>query len=170
MQPQEQVAAGLIEKIDSGLYRLIDVEMSELETIAMVAAAAPKAIVCLLSALRVHDIGTQGPHELWLAVDRKARVPTRLPARARFVRWSGAMLTYGVTVIPILGVPVRITSPARTVVDSFRYRNKIGLDVALDALRDGVRSRRVQVADIDRAAEVCRMRTVMAPYRAALTV
>jgi hypothetical protein len=80
------------------------------------------------------------------------------------------MLTYGVTVIPILGVPVRITSPARTVVDSFRYRNKIGLDVALDALRDGVRSRRVQVADIDRAAEVCRMRTVMAPYRAALTV
>jgi predicted transcriptional regulator of viral defense system len=170
LQLQALVAAGAVEQVDAGLYRLVDVDSSEFETVAMVSAAAPTAIVCLLSALQVHNIGTQAPHEVWLAIDRKARVPRRLPARARFVHWSGVMLTYGVTTTPILGVPVRITSPARTIVDCFRYRNKIGLDVALEALRDGVRTRRVHIADIDRAAEVCRMRTVMAPYLEALTV
>lgn len=166
---QRLVAEGRVEQVAPGLYRLSDVEATELETIAMVASAVPHAIVCLLSALRVHDIGTQSPRQVWLAIDRKARKPRRLPAPARIVRFSGQMLTYGVVTQSMQGVRVRITTPARTVVDCFRYRNKIGLDVAMEALRDAVRSRKAMVSEIDRAAEVCRIRTVIAPYLEALS-
>src|SRR5687768_1179631 len=138
-QIQRLVAQGIAEKAAPGLYRLSDVEATETEAIAMVASAVPQAIVCLLSALRVHDIGTQSPRQVWLAIDRKARKPRRLPAAVRIVRFSGQMLTYGVDTRSMQGVRVRITSPARTVVDCFRYRNKIGIDVAMEALRDAVR-------------------------------
>jgi len=168
-QLQRLVSEGKVEKLGEGLYRLTEVEPTELETIAMVASAAPNAIVCLLTALRVHEIGTQSPHEVWIALDRKGRKPTRVPAKLRIVRFSGAMLTYGVIKRSMLGVPVSITSPARTVVDCFRYRNKVGLDVAMEALRDAVRSRKATVDEISRAAEVCRIRTVMKPYLEALS-
>lgn len=168
-QLQRLVAEGTVEKLGAGVYRLSEVEPNEFETIAMVASSAPNAIVCLLSALRVHEIGTQSPHQVWLAIDRKARIPTRPPAKVRIVRFSGQMLTYGVVTQSIQGVQVRLTNPARTVVDCFRYRNKIGLDVAMEALRDAVRSRKAMVGEIDRAAEVCRIRTVIGPYLAALS-
>jgi len=167
-QLQRLVAEGTVEKLGSGLYRLSEVEPNELETIAMVASAAPNAIVCLLTALRIHGIGTQSPHEVWIALDRKGRKPRRVPARLRIVRFSGAMLTYGVVKRSMLGVPVSITSPARTVVDCFRYRNKVGIDVAMEALRDALRSRITTVDEIVRAAEVCRARTVMRTYLEAL--
>ena len=169
-QLQKMVAEGGAESVGHGLYRLSEPDLGEMETIAMVASAMPQGIVCLLSALRVHEIGTQSPWQVWMAIDRKARKPTRLPSAVQIVRFSGAMLTYGVETTSMLGVPVRITSPARTVVDCFRYRNKIGLDVAMEALREAVRSRRALVSEIDRAAEVCRISTVMAPYLAALSV
>jgi predicted transcriptional regulator of viral defense system len=161
---QRLVAAGMVEKVGPGLYRLAAAEPSEFETFALVASAVPRGIICLLSALAFHGIGTQVPHEVWLGLDRKARRPTRIPAKLRIVRFSGAMLTYGVERRPIAGVPMRITSPARTVVDCFRYRNKIGLDVALEALRDGLRSRTATVDQITRAAEICRVGTVIKPY------
>lgn len=168
-QLQKLVSEGMVEKLGDGLYRLSEVEPTELETIAMVASAAPNAIVCLLTALRVHDIGTQSPHEVWIALDRKGRKPTRVPTKLRIVRFSGAMLTYGVIKRSMLGVPVSITSPARTVVDCFRYRNKVGMDVAMEALRDAVRTRKATVQEISRAADVCRIRTVMGPYLEALS-
>lgn len=168
-QLQRLVAEGRVERVGSGVYRLADVETTEMETIAMVASAVPHAIVCLLSALRIHEIGTQSPHQVWLAIDRKARKPTRLPAKTSIVRFSGQMLTYGVVTQTMQGVRVRMTNPARTVVDCFRYRNKVGLDVAMEALRDAVRSRKAMVSEIDRAAEVCRIRTVIGPYLEALS-
>lgn len=168
-QLQRLVAKGAVEKVGSGVYRRSEVEPNEFETIAMVAAAAPDAIVCLLSALRIHEIGTQSPHQVWLAIDRKARIPRRLPAKVRIVRFSGATLTYGVVTQSMQGVRVRLTNPARTVVDCFRYRHKIGLDVAMEALHDAVRSRKAMVSEIDRAAEVCRIRTVIGPYLEALS-
>lgn len=168
-QLQRFVAEGTVEKLGGGVYRLSEVEPNEFETIAMVATAAPDAIVCLLSALRIHEIGTQSPHEVWIALDRKARKPRRVPTRLRIVRFSGAMLTYGVVRRSMLGVPVSITSPARTVVDCFRYRNKVGIDVAMEALRDAFRSRIATVDQISRAAETCRIRTVIAPYLEALS-
>jgi len=165
---QRLVSAGTVEKVGAGLYRLAAVEASEFETLAMVASAVPDGIICLLSALRLHGIGTQAPHEIWLALDRKARKPKRLPAKVQIVRFSAAMLTYGIETHPILGVPVLVTSPARTIVDCFRYRNKLGLDVALEALRDAIHTRAATIDEIVRAAEVCRARTVMKPYLEAL--
>jgi len=167
-QLQRLVAEGTVEKLGHGLYRLSEVEPNELETIALVASAAPNAIICLLTALRVHGIGTQSPHEVWIALDRKARKPQRIPTSLRIVRFSGAMLTYGVVRRSMLGVPVAITSPARTIVDCFRYRNKLGIDVAMEALRDGLRSQITTVSEIVRASEVCRARTVMRAYLEAL--
>ena len=165
---QGLVSEGVVENLGNGLYRLAEVEPTEAETHAMVAAAVPNAIICLLTALHFHNIGTQAPHEVWIALDRKARKPARAPARVRIVRFSGAMLTYGVVVHPLLGVPVRVTSPARTVVDCFRYRNKLGLDIALEALRDALSLRVATVDEIMRAAEACRARSVITAYLQAL--
>jgi len=163
-QLQRLVAAGRIERVGRGLYRLAAAQPDAFETVAMVSTAVPGGIVCLLSALRLHGVGSQTPHEVWIALDRKARKPARLATAVRIVRFSGAMLTYGIQVRSILGVAVRITSPARTVVDCFRYRNKLGLDVALEALREALRMRIATVDEIVRAAEVCRAGTVMRPY------
>ena len=165
---QRLVSQGVAENFGNGLYRLTEVSATELETTAMVAAAIPNSVVCLLTALCIHEIGTQLPHETWIALDRKARKPMHPPAKVRIVRFSGPMLTYGVLCRTALGVPFRITSPARTVVDCFRYRNKFGLDVALEALDDGLRTRAVTVSEIMRAADACRARTVLETYVDAL--
>ena len=169
-QLQNLVSKGLVENFGHGLYRLSEVEPTEVETIAMVAAAVPNAIMCLLTALSFHGIGTQLPHQVWIAIDRKARKPAHPPAQVRVIRFSGAMLQYGVIEKSALGVPFRITSPARTVVDCFRYRKKFGLDIAMEALDDAVRSNITTVDEILRAAEVCRVRTVMDAYLYALAV
>lgn len=158
------MGSGTVEKVAPGLYRLSSVEPTELESVATVSAEVPGAIVCLLSALLMHDIGTQLPHQIWIAIDRKARRPTRTLYPVRIVRFSGPMLRYGIETREALGVRIRVTSPARTVVDCFRYRNKIGLDVALEALKDVLRRRTVSVDAIMRAAEVCRVSTVIRPY------
>ena len=155
---------GAAEKTGRGLYRLVQAEPSQYETLAMVSARVPQAIVCLLTALHVHVIGTQAPWEVWIAIDRKARKPRLSGLPVRVVRFSGPMLTYAVQTREIQGLAVRITSPARTVVDCFRYRNKIGLDVALEALRDALSTRQADVGEILRIAEVGRVRRVIQPY------
>ena len=160
---------GEAEQIGRGLYRLRSTPVTERETIALVAKRMPRAIVCLLTALSVHEIGTQAPREVWIALDRKARKPAPQGLPVRTVRYSGRMLTYGIESREIQGVKVRITSPARTVVDCFRYRSKIGLDVALEALRDALRSRKATVDQILRAAEACRARTVIRPHLEAMS-
>jgi predicted transcriptional regulator of viral defense system len=165
---QRMVRDGEIERLKHGLYRITEVEPNEFETIAMVCSAIPKGIVCLLSALRFHEIGTQAPPEVWIALDRTARKPAPMPARVRTVRFSEPMMSYGVQSTRILGVPVRITSPARTVVDCFRYRSKIGVDVAIEALRDVIRSRKAGVDEIVRAAETCHARSILRVYLEAL--
>jgi len=169
-QLKSLVSNGVAERLGRGLYRLSEVDPTELETVAMVAAAVPKSIICLLTALSIHEIGTQLPHEIWIAIDRKSRKPANPPARVRIVRFSGVMLNYGVVKREMQGVPTSITSPARTIVDCFRYRNKIGIDVAMEALRDAIRTRKTTVDEISRAAEVCRIRTVIGPYLEALSV
>jgi predicted transcriptional regulator of viral defense system len=155
---------GDVERIARGLYRLRTAPVTELETIAAVCAQVPRAIVCLLTALHVHGIGTQAPREVWIALDHKARKPRLANLPVRVVRFSGQMLNYGVETRETQGVRVRITSPARTVVDCFRYRTRIGLDVGLEALRDALKSRRASVDELLRAAEVCRILTVIKPY------
>ncbi len=155
---------GEVQRIARGLYRLRDAPLSELETIAAVSKRIPGAVVCLLTALHVHEIGTQAPREVWVAIDRKARKPRATGLPVRIVRFSGRMLRYSIVSRDVLGVPVRITSPARTVVDCFRYRRKTGLDIALEALRDALNSRRTTVDEVARVAEFCRIQTVISPY------
>ncbi len=162
------VRQGKAERIERGLYEILDADMTENHDIAAVAKRVPSSIVCLISALSYHGIGTQIPHQVWIAIDRKARKPRLESLPVRIVRFSGAALRYGIIEKTLEGVPVRITSPARTVVDCFRYRYKVGLDVATEALRDALGWRRTTVAEICRAAEVCRVRTVIRPYIEAL--
>lgn len=158
------LAVGKVERVAWGLYRAKDSKATELETIALVCKKFPHAVVCLFSALRVQGIGTQAPREVWIALDRKARKPSVPGLPVRIVRFSRPMLRYGIVTKVVQGVPVKITTPARTVVDCFRYRKKFGLDVALEALRDVIHRRLVTMDELVRAAEVCRVRTVMRPY------
>jgi predicted transcriptional regulator of viral defense system len=164
------VECGAVEQVARGLYRLTAAEATEHYTLAAVCARAPQAIVCLLSALRVHGLGTQLPHQVWIAIPHKAR-PPRLPEfPVRVIRFSGPALRYGVEDIRLEGVPAHITSPARTVVDCFRFRRHVGRDVALEALREALRDRKASADEIWRAAEVCRARSLVEPVLEALSV
>ena len=160
---------GTVERVTRGLYSVADAEPTEHYTRAAVCARVPSAVVCLLTALSVHELGTQLPHEVWIAIPHKARTP-RLPGLpVRVVRFSGAALRYGVVNTTFEGVPVRITSPARTVVDCFRFRRLVGKDVAIEALRDALRDRKASVDQIWRAADVCRAKSLVGPVLDALT-
>ena len=158
---------GSVERVARGLYRCTDVELTENYTRAAVCARVPGAVLCLLTALRVHDIGTQLPAQVWIAIPHKARTPvTGLPVRV--VRFSGASLRYGIEDTKFEGVPVRITSPARTIVDCFRFRRLVGMDVALEAIRDALADRKVTPTQIRRAAEACRAESLVHPVLQAL--
>ena len=146
-------AAGAVERVARGLYRLADDEPTEHETIAAVCARVPQAIVCLLTALVLREIGTALPHQVWIAIPHKARLP-RLPhLPVRVVRFSGAAQRYGVEAVEFAGVPAHITSPARTIVDCFRYERLVGRDTAIEALEDALRYRRVTSDALRRTLE-----------------
>jgi predicted transcriptional regulator of viral defense system len=155
---------GHLVRLGRGLYAPASAEPSEHHTLAEVAKRVPKGIVCLLTALRFHGLGTQHPREVWLAVDRRAAIPKLDVAPVRSVRVTGAALTAGVEEHEIEGVTVRVTSPARTVVDCFKFRNKIGVDVAVEALRDYRRLRKGTVDELWHQAEQLRMTRVIRPY------
>ena len=161
---------GSIERVARGLYRLTHVEPTEHYTLAAVCARIPDSIVCLLSALTVHGLGTQLPWQEWIAIPHKARTPRLPELPVRVVRFSGASLHYGVGQATFEGVPAQITSPARTVVDCFRFRRLVGRDVALEALRDALRDRKASADEIWRAAEVCRAKSLVGPVLEALAV
>ena len=155
---------GMLTKVARGLYTAVGHEPTVHHTMAGVSKRVPHGVICLLTALRFHGIGTQNPADVWLAVDRKAQRPVVTGLPVRLVRFSGPALDEGVEEHVIEGVTVQITNPAKTVADCFKYRNKIGLDVALEALRDSWRSRKVKADDLWRYAKVCRVSNVMRPY------
>ena len=157
------VGSGSVERVARGLYRVAAAEPTEHYTLAAVCARVPDAIVCLLSALSVHELTTQLPWQEWIAIPHKARTPRLSELPVKVVRFSGASLRYGVENAVFEGVPARITSPARTVVDCFRFRRLVGQDVALEALRDTLRERKASADQIWRAAEVCRARSLVGP-------
>lgn len=163
------VQAGKLERVARGLYGLPGAATSEHRSLAEVAARVPKGVVCLLSALRVHEIGTQAPFEVWLAIPNHMVAPRLDQPAIRIVRMSDAALADGVQRLRIDGVKVSVFDPARTVVDCFRFRNKIGLDVALEALRDGWSQRKFTLDDLWHHATRGRMANVMRPYIEAIT-
>ena len=158
------VAEGVLDRISRGQYRLVDGPITEHHSLAVAARSAPKGVICLLSALSFHGIGTQLPHEVWIAIGRRARTPSLESPRLRVVRFSGAAFTEGVEIHTVEGQPVRIYSVAKTLADLFKHRHKVGLDVAIEALREAWRDRRFTMAALDRAARVCRVNRVMTPY------
>lgn len=163
------VRQGRLERVGRGLYATPGRPASEHGSMAEVARRHPQAIVCLLSALRVHGLTTQSPFELWVAIPNKSRAPRIDYPPLRVVRFSGVGLTDGIEEHAIDGVVVRVTSVARTVADCFKFRNKIGLDVALEALREAWAARRVTMDDLWRYAVQCRVANVMRPYLESLS-
>jgi predicted transcriptional regulator of viral defense system len=129
----------------------------------------PRGVVCLLSALRFHELTTQQPFEVWLAIGIKSWKPEVASPPVRIVRFSETALNFGVEQHAIEKIPVRVYSAAKTVSDCFKYRNKIGVDVALEALRDCMSQRKATVDELWEAAKVCRMTNVMRPYLEAVT-
>lgn len=158
------VADGKLERVARGLYRPPEYAATEHHGLAIAAAAVPHGVVCLLSALQYHGIGTQLPSQVWIAIDRRARRPALRYPPLRIVRYTGAALTQGVERHTVEGREVRVYCVPKTIADCFKYRNKIGLDVALEALREGWRKRRFTMDEIDRYASVCRVQRVMRPY------
>jgi predicted transcriptional regulator of viral defense system len=155
---------GQLTRVGRGLYALPTLKATEHHTLAEVAKRVPKGVFCLLTALRFHGLGTQNPREVWLAVDRRSGIPRVDFTPVRTIRISGAALTDGIESHRVEGIQVRVTSPARTVVDCFKFRNKVGLEVAVEALKDYRRLRKGTADELWRQADRLRLATVMRPY------
>lgn len=161
---QRLYAQGAVERVGRGLYARPDTLTGEHSALVEVTKRAPKGVICLLSALHFHNLTTQLPHEVWLAIEGTGWKPLIDYPPLNVVRFSGRAFHYGIEVHHIDAVPLRVYSAAKTVADCFKFRNKIGLDVALEALRETLRDRRATVDDIWRAAGICRVANVMRPY------
>lgn len=159
---------GLLERVTRGQYRPADQPVTEHHGLVLAAAAVPHGVICLLSALGFHGLGTQLPFEVWIAIDRRARRPTLRYPPLRVVRFTGSALTAGVETHAVESQSVRVYNVAKTLADCFKYRNKIGLDMALEALSEAWRKRRFTMDEIDRFARICRVERVMRPYLEAL--
>ena len=157
-------AAGLLERIGRGLYRLPDDHGSEYESLVTVATRVPQAVFCLLTALQFHELGTQLPRQLWIAMPRGSHAPRIDYPPIRMVQFTGEAYRAGVQEVERDGATLRVYSVAKTVADCFKHRNKIGLDVALEALKDARARNMASVDDIWRNAQVCRVANVMRPY------
>lgn len=162
------VRRGVVVKDGRGLYRLAEAEVTENYSLAMACARVPNSIVCLLSALRIHGIGTQAPSAIWLAIPHKARTPRLPELQLRIVRFSGPAWTFGVKPADFEGVPAQITSPARTVADCFRFERLVGPEAAMEAFDDALRQRQVTVAELSRVEEVLPSRRLRAALDARL--
>jgi predicted transcriptional regulator of viral defense system len=164
------VRKGLLKKVHRGLYASPDFSASEHDTLVEAAHQFPKGVVCLLSALRFHNFTTQSPREVWIAIGQKSWAPKAPPSSVRLVRMSGQGLHFGIREHKIGGTMVRVFNPAKTVADCFKFRNKIGLDVALEALKESRRTKKASMDEIWTAAKICRVANVMRPYLESLYI
>ena len=159
--------SGQIVRLGRGLYAVKNYEPTEYHSIVEVCSRVTKGVVCLLSALQFHNLTTQLPHEVWIAIELKARTP-RINAPVRFMYFSGIAFTEGIEKYNIEGTEVKVYYPAKTVADCFKYRNKIGLDVAIEALRDCISQKKCTVNEIWKYAKICRVTNIMKPYLEAI--
>jgi len=160
--------SGRLIRTGRGLYILADGDFTEHHTLAEACKRVPHGIICLLSALSYHEIGTQNPHGVWMAIDRAMRKPKVDYPPIRIFRFSGPSLTEGIEEKKIEAVSVRVYNPAKTVADCFKYRNKVGIDVAIEALKECWRSRRCTIDELVRYARICRVQNIMRPYMEAI--
>lgn len=167
-QLSRMVAAGLLVRLARGLYALPDYQVGEHGALVTVAKRAPGVLFCLLTALRFHELTTQAPFEVWIAIGNKEHPPRLDYPPLRTVRFSEAALKAGVETHKVDGTRVRVTGVAKTVADAFKFRNKIGLDVALEALREARRTKKASVDELWQYAKLNRVANVMRPYLEAL--
>ena len=158
------VQRGTLIRSARGIYTFADADITVSHTLVEAVKRVPHGVICLLSALSFHELTTQTPFEVWLAISPKTRTPKEDRLPLRIVRMSGQSLESGIEDHEIEGVHIPVYSPAKTVVDCFKFRNKIGLDVALEALRECLRSKRCKMDEIWQYAKICRMQNVMRPY------
>lgn len=163
------VKDGQIERVGYGLYSLAGTEFSETQSIVEMAARVPTAVLCLLSALRYHDLTTQNPFEIWLAIERNTWIPKVDTVFVRIFRFSSKVYNAGIESHSIDGVAVKVYSPAKTIADCFYYQKTVGPDVALEALRDAWRQRKVTMEELFHFAEVRNVKSTMLPYLNTLT-
>lgn len=161
--------AGRLQRFARGLYGLADAEVTEHQTLMEVSQRAPRAVLCLLSALQFHGIGTQLPHEVWIALPEGSQTPVPGYPLLRIMRLRGDAYSSGIQTVTDHGAPIRVYSVAKTVTDCFKFRNQIGLDVALEALKDAWRSRKLSMAELSHFAKINRVERVMQPYLEAVT-
>ena len=159
---------GKLKRPGRGIYTRADANITERHSYAEVATRVPKAAICLLSALAFHEITTQSPASVWIALPKGARTPALFSPSLRIVRLSGPSLTEGIDSHQVEGVTVRVYSVAKTVADCFKFRNKIGLDIAIEALNDCLHQKKASITEISRYAKVCRVSNVIRPYMEAL--
>ena len=160
--------SGQLIRTGRGLYVLADGNFTEHHSLGEACKRVPHGIICLLSALSYHEIGTQNPHQIWMAIDRAVRKPKVDYPPIRIFRFSGQSLKEGIEEKKIEGVSVRVYNPAKTVADCFKYRNKVGIDVAIEALKECLRSRRCTIDELFHYAQICRVRNIMRPYMEAI--
>ena len=158
------VRAGRLKQVARGLYALPDQPLSRQHALAEVAARSSRGVFCLLTALRFHEVSVSSSDEIWLAIPNKARAPSSDHPPLRVVRFSGPALTEGVEQYEVDGVRVRVYSVAKSVADCFKFRNRVGLDVAIEALRQSRRTRSATLQELRHYAQVCRVTDVMSPY------
>jgi predicted transcriptional regulator of viral defense system len=156
--------AGKLQRVARGLYSLPDAEITEHQTLIEVCQLVPKAVLCLLSALQYHGIGTQMPNEVWVALPEATQTPALAYPRLRVSRLRGEAYSQGIQIVTDHGAPIRVYSVAKTVTDCFKFRNKIGLDVALEALKESWHSRKVTMTELNHFAKINRVERVMQPY------
>ncbi|MDB5047251.1 MAG: putative transcriptional regulator [Fibrobacteres bacterium] len=158
------VEQGMLLRISRGLYSLPGVPISGKESFLEVAIKAPKAVFCLLTALEVHGVSTQLHPSIWIAIEQGDWKPRGMSMDLRVVRFSGKAFREGIEIQPVNGITVRVYSLAKTIADCFRYRNKIGMEVAVEALKEGLRSKKAAPTDIRRFAELRGVSKVLGPY------
>lgn len=159
------VSQGELIRLERGVYTSAGRPVSEHDSIAVVAIKYPRAVFCLLTALRIHDLTTQSPHEVWVAIDIKARAPALDYPPIRTMRFSGAALHEGNEQRSMDGiVQLSVTSIEKTITDCFKFRNKIGVDIAIEALRQAWEEKRINMDKLWRCAQICRVHNVMRPY------
>jgi len=159
---------GKLNRTGRGIYTLPNAAVTERHSYAEVAKRVPEAVLCLLSALAFHEITTQSPASVWIALGKGARKPAIVSPSLRVVRLTGPSLSEGIEKQSVEGVTVRVYSAAKTVADCFKFRNKIGLDIAIEALKDCLRQKKSTVNEIYRYAKICRVSNVIRPYMEAL--
>jgi len=161
--------AGRLVRVARGVYSLPDAPLTEHQSLVEVCRRVPKAVICLLSALRFHELGSQAPHEVWLALPEGVRSPSVDYPALRIVRLRDAAYSEGIETVMDEGAPIRVYGVAKTISDCFKFRHKIGLDVALEALKDAWQRRLVSMDELTHFARINRVERVMLPYLEALT-